>query len=183
MKSLLDIIVLVVIYFLGFYRKWRREGKDKLLVKTLLYIYLGFVIYFTLMPVITSLPSMFDHSYRPMNLTPFIDVSYGRGDFMRQIILNIIMMVPFGFLLPLVGPKNARFLKVLFLTFLLSFSIEVIQPLMSSGRMSDITDVITNVTGGIIGYILYMALQPVTNKILSLLEPTRPKRKKIDSEL
>ncbi len=36
-----------------------------------------------------------------MNLVPFIDVLTGRGDFIRPVVLNIIMTIPFGFLFPL----------------------------------------------------------------------------------
>ena len=57
-----------------------------------MYIYLSFVLYFTLMPIITSLPFIFNHSYTPMNLVdPLLMLLFGRGDFTRQIVLNIIM--------------------------------------------------------------------------------------------
>ena len=52
-----------------------------LLVNTLLYGYLVLVLYVTLMPVIASLPFIFQHSYVPMNLVPFLDVLEGRGGF------------------------------------------------------------------------------------------------------
>lgn len=106
MKVLIDFIVLIIIYFLKFYRKWKVKGRDVLLINTIMYIYLSFVLYFTLMPIITSLPFMFNHPYHLMNLEPFADVIKGRGDFFRQVILNIVMTIPFGFLLPLVKRKT-----------------------------------------------------------------------------
>ena len=140
-----------------------------------MYIYLSFVLYFTLMPIISALPFILDHPYVPMNMTPFIDVTHGRGDFVRQIALNIIMTVPFGFLLPLTDherrsyPSSARsillgLLRVLFLTFLLSFTIETLQPLLHSFRSADITDLITNVLGGLLGYLLVG--EPKTEEIV-----------------
>jgi len=122
------------------------------------------------MPIITSLPFIFNHPYIPMNLTPFIDVTSGRGDFTRQIILNIVMTIPFGFLLPLTKIPKMKLLKVILFTFLLSLSIELLQPLLSSSRSSDITDLITNVTGGIIGYFLYLIFRPLTTRILKYLQ-------------
>lgn len=98
MKIAIDFIVLILIYIFIFYRKWKTKGTDTLLVNTTMYIYLSFVLYFTLMPVITALPFIFNHSYVPMNLVPFIDVLEGRGDFARQVGLNVIMTIPFGFL-------------------------------------------------------------------------------------
>lgn len=170
MKVLIDFSVLIIIYFWKFYKKWKAKGRDVLLVNTTMYIYLSFVMYFTLMPIITSLPLMFNHPYQPMNLEPFIDVINGRGDFFRQVILNVIMTIPFGFLLPLIKRKNIKLLKVVFYTFLLSLSIEILQPLINGARSADITDLITNVIGGIVGYVIYLILKPITIKILNNLK-------------
>ena len=101
MKYLIDFITLTFFYIFVFFKRWKVKGKDVLFVNTLMYIYLSFVLYFTLMPIIASIPFVFNHPYVPMNLVPFIDASAGRGDFLRQIVLNIIMTVPFGFLFPL----------------------------------------------------------------------------------
>lgn len=105
-----------------------------------------------------------------MNLMPFVDVISGKGDFIRQIILNVIMTVPFGFLFPLVKTSNPKLIKTVFYTFLLSFSIEILQPLIDGFRSSDITDLITNVLGGIIGYIMYLIFKPLTIKILGYIK-------------
>lgn len=122
------------------------------------------------MPVLTSLPYVFNHPYQPVNLVPFIDVLNGRGDFIREIVLNVLMTVPFGFLLPLTKKENARLSKVIFYTFLLSLAIELLQPLIDGFRISDITDIITNVTGGIIGYAIYLISKPLTVKILNYIK-------------
>lgn len=170
MKIIVDFVILTILYIFIFYKKWKAKGKDVLFVNTTMYIYLSFVLYFTLMPIITSLPFMFNHPYTPMNLVPFIDVSYGRGDFIRQIILNVIMTIPFGFLFPLIKNKNPKLLKTALYTFLLSLSIEILQPLINGFRSSDITDLITNVLGGIIGYIMYLIFKPLTIKILDYIK-------------
>ena len=169
MKELVDFLVLIIRYFWKFSKKWKEKGKDVLFVNTTMYIYLCFVLYFTLMPIITSLPFIFNHPYDSMNLVPFIDVLNGRGDFIRQVVLNVIMTIPFGFLLPLVK-KNVKLLKIIFYTFLLSLSIELLQPLINGVRSSDITDLITNVVGGIIGYVIYLIFKPLTIRILNYLK-------------
>ena len=169
MKELVDFLVLIIIYFWKFYKKWKEKGKDLLFVNTMMYIYLSFVLYFTLMPIMSSLPFIFNHPYDSMNLVLFIDVLNGRGDFIRQVVLNVIMTIPFGFLLPLVK-KNVKLLKIIFYTFLLSLSIELLQPLINGVRSSDITDLITNVVGGIIGYVIYLIFKPLTIRILNYLK-------------
>lgn len=170
MKELVDFVVLIIIYFWKFYKKWKEKGIDVLFVNTIMYIYLSFVLYFTLMPIITSLPFIFNHPYKPMNLVPFADVLNGRGDFVRQVGLNVIMTIPFGFLLPLIKKENVKLLKIIFYTFLLSLGIELLQPLINGFRSADITDLITNVIGGIIGYVMYLIFKPLTIKILNYLK-------------
>ena len=158
----LDIAALAALYFFVFYRKWKNRGKDVLLINTVMYLYLSMVLAVTLMPFI------FNHAYVPMNLIPFTDVALSRGDFIRQVVLNVIMTVPFGFLLPLTE-KEPKILKTILLTFLLSFAIEILQPLINDFRRADVTDLITNVTGGIIGYMIYLIFRPLTSKILNLV--------------
>lgn len=170
MKYWIDFTALALIYAFVFFRKWKIEGKDTLLINTLMYIYLSFVLYFTLMPIITSLPFVLNHPYKPMNLVPFIDVSQRRGDFFRQIVLNIILTVPFGFLFPLTRNKAAKFTATVFFCFLMSLGIELLQPLISGTRSSDITDLITNVIGGMLGYGFYVIFKPVTFWILDHLK-------------
>ena len=159
----LDIAALAALYFFVFYRKWKNRGKDVLLINTVMYLYLSMVL-----AVISSLPFIFNHAYVPMSLVPFTDVALSRGDFIRQVVLNVIMTVPFGFLLPLTQ-KEPKILKTILLTFLLSFAIEILQPLINDFRRGDVTDLITNVTGGIIGYMIYLIFRPLTSKILNLV--------------
>lgn len=170
MKYIIDVIALIVLYAFVFFKKWKLKGNDKLLVNTLLYLYLSFVLYFTLMPIITSIPFVLNHPYTPMNLVPFIDVSLRRGDFLRQIGLNIIMTIPFGFLFPFTQNKTAVFGKTVLFCFLMSLGIELLQPLISGLRSSDITDLITNVIGGILGYMGYIIFRPIVDWMLGFLK-------------
>ncbi len=167
-RYLIDFAVLIVLYAFVFFRKWRTQGRDSLLVNTLMYAYLSLVLYFTMMPVVVSIPSMLDHPYSPMNLVPFIDVSLGRGDFLRQVFLNVIMTLPFGFLFPLTRDKRANFGVTVFSCFLMCLGIELLQPFFD--RSSDITDLITNVIGGALGYGLYAIFKPVTFWVLERLK-------------
>ena len=175
MKYLIDFTALTLLYVFLFCRKWKIKGKDILLVNTLMYIYFSFVLYFTMMPIITSIPFALHQYYKPMNMVPFIDVSMRRGDFLRQIVLNTAMTMPFGFLFPLTQNRNASFFRTVFACFLMSLGIELLQPFFS--RSSDITDLITNVIGGILGYCIYVIFKPITFWILNHLKTRRRKLK------
>lgn len=68
-------------------------------------------------------------------------------------ILNIIMFIPLGFLLPYIW-KSFRNLKyIIFSSFIFSLSIELTQLL--NKRTTDIDDLIMNTIGGILGFIIF----------------------------
>jgi glycopeptide antibiotics resistance protein len=91
LKVAIDFIVLAILYAVVFFNRWKTKGKSKLLVNTVMYVYISLVLYVTLMPIVVSLPFIFNHPYTPMNMIPFDDYFSGRGDTVRQIILNVIM--------------------------------------------------------------------------------------------
>jgi len=149
-----DGVFFFLLYIIYFFWKWRQK---ELFFHTLVSMYLVTVFLLTLSPFFTSLTSIFSHRYEPMMLEPFRDFLAGYEFADWQIILNIMMFIPFGFLLPRI--RNYKGYQVVFVSFLLSTAIELIQPLISSYRCSDITDVICNTLGGFIGYILYKIVQ------------------------
>lgn len=67
---------------------------------------------------------------------------------------NIFAFSPFGFVLPIISPKNRKFIHVFLLSFELSLSIEIIQLLFKVGCF-DVDDMLLNTIGGILGYILF----------------------------
>ena len=56
----------------------------------------------------------------------------------------------------------------------MSLGIELLQPLINGFRAADITDVITNVVGGILGYGLFLIFRPVAYWILDRLSGSYP---------
>ena len=147
-KILIDLAVLAAVYGIWLLPKWRPLGRRTLAVYTLMYGCLASIALFTLMPVLAALPFCFGHPYVPMHMAPFEDVILRHGDYVRQIVLNIALFVPFGVLL----------------TLALSVGIEVVQPLLHAFRSSDITDVITNTTGGVLGYALWAIVHACRKK-------------------
>ena len=151
----LDLAALALLYVGFLCPRWKHRGSTILATNTLFFLYLSGVLLVTLMPVLTSLPFCLHHPYIPMHMTPFEDAIKGYGDFVRQIVLNVIMTVPFGVLYPLcrrASGKQCGLLRCLLATMALSLSIELLQPFLNGARSADITDVITNTAGGLLGY-------------------------------
>lgn len=77
-----------------------------------------------------------------------------RLDFFYNSFGNILCLVPFGILFPIVFSKKQSFLKTVLLGMLLSIGIETLQFLLETG-VSDIDDVFFNTCGAILGYLIY----------------------------
>ena len=107
-KILIDLAVLAAVYGIWLLPKWRPLGRRTLAVYTLMYGCLAGIVRFTLMPVLTALPFCLGHPYIPMHMAPFEDVILRHGDYVRQIVLNIALFVPFGVLLPLCRSCRGR---------------------------------------------------------------------------
>ena len=68
----------------------------------------------------------------------------------RQLLLNIVMFIPLGFLLPVTAEKARKGRVTLSIVLLSTLAIETLQYFL--GRSADIDDVIMNTLGGVIGY-------------------------------
>lgn len=166
LRMLPDLAVLAVIYLLVLRPRWREAGRRTLAVRSVLCLYIVCVLGVTLLPVLSNLPELAGNRYVPMELEPFRDLRNGYGNAARQLALNVVMTVPLGFLWPLVRGKKGVWRAVL-AAFLLSLCIELLQPLLTTNRTSDITDVIANTTGGLVGYLLFL---PVGRPLLRLCQ-------------
>ena len=69
-----------------------------------------------------------------------------------QIILNILLFVPFGFMFPVIHPKLSK--ATITYGFLFSLAIEIMQYITGRG-LADIDDLINNTLGAVIGYLIY----------------------------
>lgn len=74
-----------------------------------------------------------------------------------QTILNVFLFLPLGFLLPLVFSRIRKWYTVILISGLTSLLVEILQ--YFSGRSMDINDIIFNVIGAGIGYLLKIGVE------------------------
>lgn len=167
--TLVDFISAMIIYIIILFPQWKKS-RHELFVKSCLYIYIIGVLYFTcIIPIIIPVPGFnVNVSLDNINLIPFVDYLFSRGDFIVQILLNILMLVPFGIMYPYIYKKNLK--STLFIGFLACFCIEIMQ-LLSVRQIGscDVTDVITNVIGVLVGYIIYSIFKKPIKIILNTI--------------
>ena len=88
-----------------------------------------------------------------LNFIPLIDIINSPISYLKNTILNILLFVPLGFLLPTIWNEYRSAKKTLIAGFGISLIIEIIQ--IFTFRLTDVDDLITNTVGTILGYYLY----------------------------
>ena len=135
---------------------------EKKITVALLIVYLLVLSWIILFKLQFSFSAL-DH-IREINLIPF-----GGSVNFDEIINNAIVFIPVGAYFSLLF-KNKSALKAIGSVFGISFVYEIIQFIFAIGA-SDITDLISNTLGGIIGvalvYVLSIVLKDKTHKILN----------------
>ena len=100
------------------------------------------------------------------NLVPFHTLAiYFRnlssGFWMRNLFGNLFLLLPLGLLGPVALPLLRRWWLILPLALLISASIELAQHWIPD-RSADVDDVIVNVAGALIGYLVLVAVRGLT---------------------
>lgn len=106
-----------------------------------------------------------DVNYGASNFIPFKEIfrySIGSHKFMKNVLGNIMLFIPFGFLTSYLL-KNRKFGIATILTVIASLTIETVQYYI--GRVFDIDDIILNLLGGIIGFLIFIGLDAIRNKV------------------
>jgi glycopeptide antibiotics resistance protein len=96
---------------------------------------------------------------RSINLIPFRGYLFPKMN--GETTLNVVIFIPLG-IYSGVLLKKWNFRKKLLFFFLISLMLEALQFILSVGAF-DITDIITNTSGGIIGLIIFGAIERLFN--------------------
>ncbi len=140
--SSIPVILLILVWQYALYRHCYIKKSIQL---TILALYLAAVFSATGISSIYALEVHFD-----FNLIPLLDILNSPVEYVKNTLLNIILFIPLGFLLPFFW-KEYRSLKTIALTgFFVSFLIEILQ--IFTYRLTDIDDLMTNLCGTMIGY-------------------------------
>lgn len=159
----IPIVFIIISTFLFFYfliYKKIMKGSKKL-NKTRILIWSVFLIYIVIVlgaTLINRAPNSSNNYINTYVFETYMSIWYGYSSFeFRNLILNILMFIPFGFMLPLLFKKCEKFYITYFLIFGMSLFIEISQ-LVSKRGLFEVNDLINNTLGGVIGYGFVMVL-------------------------
>lgn len=157
LESIVDIVAICFLYYRFVIPHLKFKSNSTQTITTLFSIYIFCVLTITLFPILTALPFVFAPRFpRMVNIIPFIDVLEHTDGALTQVFLNILLTMPLGYLFPLFfKPSQRKFTHLLLATITLTSFIESMQWVLANGRITDVTDIITNTLGGIVGYVIY----------------------------
>lgn len=158
------VIFLTIIILLRVFTILNTSKKFVLHEEILLLLFITYILF--LFELVTSR----DVYMNGTNLVPFREMfryPVGSENFNRQVIGNILLFMPFGFFATYYT-KIKKISSISFMSILVSLTIEVVQKYI--GRSFDVDDIILNVVGGILGFLVYIGLDAIRKKLPNIFQ-------------
>ncbi len=117
---------------------------------------LGFGFYASLMVQM----GIFSRPFGSTRIVKWIPFNVPGGEYLVFVyaLANLVIFIPFGILVPKVFHSVNTIWKMALVTFITSVCIEIVQYVLACGY-SEVEDVIMNVVGGVIGYLIIRVIQ------------------------
>lgn len=165
--AILVIILLIIIFLFSYKLIYKKilHGKKEIKLKSLIlpFIFTGYLI------ILLGATFLNRNQVYFGNINLHLFSSYkeayisGLSSNWRNIILNILLFVPMGFLIPLLNKKLRKPYITIGIGFLISLLIEIIQAIAHIG-ICELDDIFNNTIGTVIGYCLFYAIFIIRNK-------------------
>jgi glycopeptide antibiotics resistance protein len=153
------LVLLAFPFAISAMRRGGRASRRRVLLVGLLLLYAAGVVAVTIFPIYV-VPAGWrwdDHWYSVVRLIPFVVPPVG-------FVLNIVMFMPFGILLPLLWPSTGTWRRMAAWGLAASATIEFTQLGMwiaiGNRRMFDVNDLMSNTAGAVLGLMLLRAFVP-----------------------
>lgn len=157
----LAVIFILIITIIYLPIMWGLKKRGKSILRQLSYLGLFCAIFLIIFATILFTPISLKPETHTLNLIPFSWI--GSVDKMNQFIIekvpNILIFIPLGVFIPIVFKTMRSGYKTILASFMVTFGIEFTQYFI--GRSSDIDDIMTNLFGVIIGYLIYRTMNKV----------------------
>jgi len=160
---------LCVLFQVFFLRRAVIKSDVKLSAPHFIGVYI-FLIYIAFVFILTGFGTIWDIIYygdlgrvADIHLIPFdsFEIEHASSNVISYL-LNIIMMMPFGFMLALIWPSFRSLKKITLVAFAFALTIEFSQ--LFNLRASTVDDLIMNTLGAIVGYFVFKGFYRLTTK-------------------
>lgn len=124
----------------------------------LLVLWLAGGLLLTLSPVYPAPGQVVEPNFIPFRTIAIYLANLDSGFWLRNLVGNLLLLLPIGLVGPIVVPWLDRWLRVLLAAVAISLAIEVGQ-LWVPDRSADVDDLLLNVVGAMLGYVIFTALR------------------------
>lgn len=133
-------------------KEYAMKRKSNCFVTILFLIYLALLVWIILFKLQFSISDL--DKIRSINFIPFhYDKEIGAAFHLTEVLENFLIFVPMGIYLQMLLPRTKLYVKFMLIAGT-SFLLETMQYILAVG-CSDITDVLTNAAGGLLGLAVY----------------------------
>lgn len=145
----------------------RYTSKQYMLMLTFAIYMLG-VLHFVFFPIDVNIGIYANQTpwYKNLQWVPLLTAD------VPSFLLNVVLFMPLGFLLPLLKPSVNSIRKAVRTGLMFSFTIEILQLViritLGNGRSTDINDLIANTAGSVLGFVILGLLIRVIGQNLIL---------------
>ncbi len=154
------IIFLVTMISLRFFY-WRTHREKLSLYKEFFNI-LAIIYIFLLFQLLTNVELNHSSGYNIIPFAQILKYEFGSKLFYYNVVGNILVFMPFGYFVA-AYLKSKNIFPALIISGIISTTVEFVQ--LNIGRSFDIDDIILNILGGIIGYLIYIAFQAIKSHL------------------
>lgn len=157
-------IVISIVIIVSLRLSYLIKNKEKIVLYREIMM-LVFIIYILCLFQVVTFQD--DVSWASNNFIPFKEIMRYKITnrlFIKNVLGNMIMFLPFGFFTSLYL-KSEKITLPLLLTLIASLSIEIVQ--MIIGRVFDVDDIMLNLIGGALGYLVYSMFRNMSNHLPS----------------
>lgn len=164
--NLLPVIIIITVIACSLRIAYLIKYKDKFIFYKELFNLIFILYIMCLFEVVTFQ----DINFGTSNLIPFKEIfryDIGSRLFVKNIIGNVLLFLPYGYFVSYYL-KSKKLFPTMFLTILVSITIEIVQ--LNIGRTFDIDDIILNTIGGILGYGIYILINKIKESLPNIFK-------------
>ncbi len=164
--GIIALIFIFIIFFIGYKLIYKKILKgEKNINKRKMILYGISIIYIIIVLGAVFLNRSNLYGYANLHLFSSYKEAYNNMQIslFRNIILNILLFIPLGFLLPFYSDKLKKGYKIILIGFIFTLIIEIIQYITKIG-IFEIDDILNNIIGTLIGYCIFKIYYNLKNK-------------------
>ena len=144
-----------------------KDHREKIVFYKEFFMIIAVIYMFLMFSLLTNVEIDQGSTY---NLVPFTEMfryTFGSKMFMYQIVGNMAVFLIFGLIVSeYIKPK--KIYPIIWTTIIVSVTIEFVQ--FRIGRCFDIDDILLNMVGGILGYLIYVILSSIHRRLPSVFK-------------